>query len=228
MRLSLYNNKRNRKHRITMKTYAYIFILTLFVLVHSGCRTNRNLSESSVRDAKLHSLEQSNTNTSVKETTNSTLDKTIASNTQENAESVSETAENKQVDEFEKKEEIKEEFDENGNLKSRTTTNTRKGRTERSTSGGRTHDASNRSYSSVGSDKQEETKETDVLQQTEIKSDVELVDHEEIDKEEDTSSDSRWIQGKEWWAVIIPIAVVCGIVYLIRNGRKKRNNNSNT
>lgn len=222
MCLSLYHNKRNRKYRITMKLYAYIFIITLCVLVHSGCRSNRSLSESSTRDIELTVYEKSTSNTATKETTNATLDKTTESNTQENAESISETSENKQVDEFEKTKEVKEEFDKNGNLKSRTTTETSRKRLERSDSRTGTHDASSRSESSVGNEQTQETKETDLNQQTEDKSELELDENEKNSLDDESNTDSRWIQGWEWLMVILPIAVICGIVYLIRNGRKKK------
>lgn len=205
-----------------MKPYAYIILFLVSCYAFSSCRSNSSLSEISERDTQLHITEQSSSNTTIKETTNSVVGKTTESNTQENQQSVSETTENKQVDEFEEKEEIKEEFDENGKLKSRTTTNTSRKRLERSDSRAGTHDASSRTESSVDNEQTQETQETDIFQQTENKSEVELVDHEEIDKNEDTSSDSRWIQGWEWLMVILPIAVICGAIYLIRNGRKKK------
>lgn len=195
-----------------MKIYAYIFILLVFITL-GGCRSHRSFSQTSERNTELQTKDQSTSNTQLQETTNSAVEKTTESNTQENAESISEATENKQVDEFEKKKEIKEEFDENGNIKSRTTTETERGRLERSDSRAGTHDASNRSESSVGNEKRQESIETKIDQLTESNSESNLHEQEKANLDDESNTDSRWIQGSEWLYVIIPIAIICGVIY---------------
>lgn len=206
-----------------MKTYAYIILLLVSCYVLSGCRSNRSLSEVSERDTELHITEDT-TSSKESSTTTNTTNKTNKDSTKESTStSTSDQEKSSSENEYEEENKRKFEYYPDGSIKSIEDSSRRRGRTNE------TNERAGSSNASNLSDNSSEESETNIESQTDetdkTQTNIELSGHEseDINKNEDTSSDSRWIQGWEWLMVIVPIAIVCGAIYLIRNGRKKSN-----
>lgn len=205
-----------------MKNYAYIFLLLISIVALSSCRSNRSLSEVSKRDTELHITEDTASSKESSSTTSAT-NKTNKDSTKESTStSTSDQKKSSSENEYEEENKRKVEYYPDGSIKSIEDSNRRRGRTNETNERAGSFNASNLSDSS--SEESETNIESETNDTENTQTNIELSGHEskDINKNEDISSDSRWIQGWEWLMVILPIAIISGIVYLIRNGRKKK------
>ena len=212
-----------------MKRYAYIQIIHLCtavlcsMLLFSSCRSNRILAESKVLQETKDTTEQTTESEQSNSTTSTTMDQTTVEDTASSEQTESSNQKEAATDEYKEKDTAIDIYDKEGNIRATIRTNERSGRMDRVSESGRSLHASSGSGSSHGQTRVETETEVDTNKQTDSNKESNTATNinEQIDLSE--KSDSRWIQGWEWLAVILPIAIVCGIIYLIRNGRKKNN-----
>lgn len=203
-----------------MKTYVYILILlATCMFASSGCRANRNLSENSTRNSEFTTTDNSS---SSKESTSSTAasNKTHKESTKEST-STTASDQEKSVsqNEYEEENKRKVEYYTDGTIKSIEETNKRRGQTNQTDERGRSLHASNMSDNSTEESETKLESETSETENTQTNIELSGHENEDINKKEDTSTDSRWIQGWEWLAICIPIVVLLGVIYFVRNGK---------
>ena len=209
-----------------MKRYAYILTILALLVAFNNCRSSRSLSESRKEITSETIKEQNTTSEQEKSTESSTLDQTVVENSLSHEQSGSVAEKETATDEYETERTKATFYGEDGKPKLVIETERERGRTDKTNERAGSFHASGESRSDTTATRMETHSEANIDKTSETDKEASFDNNLNVEKNESTDSDSRWIQGWEWLAVIIPIAMIAGIVYLIRNGRKKNNSDS--
>lgn len=209
-----------------MKRYVYIQIILLCtavlcsMLLFSSCRSNRTLAESKILQESKDTTEQTTESEHSNSTASTTMDQTTVEDSVSSEQTESSNQKEAATDEYKEKDTTIDIYDKDGNIRATIRTNERSGRMDRVSESGRSLHASSGSGSSHGQTRVETETEVETNKQTDSNKESNVATNSNEQTKLNEKSDSRWIQGWEWLAVILPIAIVAGVLYYFNKIKK--------
>lgn len=193
----------------------YVFILILLVSF-CGCRSNSSLSEVRKESVSEKTKEQLQSTVQTSEKTITNVDQTVVDNSTSNQQTTSNSAKDSESDEFKNKKTKETYYDKNGNIRAVIETEEQSGRTDKiKEQVGSSHSSSESRHDSADIKTSiENDTGSNITIDSQEESDTNIDLEGEIN--ETAVTDSRPIQGVEWFYVLTVFAIAI-LLFIILN-----------